>query len=69
MKIGRYTPSSAIKIISTKNLLKMMPDLVVILAYLHNQCKKIFLLKKRWKVYDFISKPKRITIKIIKFYK
>ena len=37
MKIGRYTPSSAIKIISTKNLLKMMPDLVVILAYLHNK--------------------------------
>ena len=44
MKIGRYTPASAIKIISTKNLLKKMPDLIVILAYLHNKkiIKKIF---------------------------
>ena len=37
MKVNRYTPSSAIQIIKTSNLLKLMPDLTVILAYLHNK--------------------------------
>ena len=36
MKIEIYSCLSN-KIISTKNLLKMMPDLIVILEYLHNK--------------------------------
>ena len=48
MKVNRYTPSSAIQIIKTSNLLKLMPDLTVILAYLHNKkiISKYSLLKK-----------------------
>ena len=66
MKIGKYTPASAIKIISTKNLLKMMPDLVVILAYLHNKKiikKNISYLKKGGTFMILYPKPKLITKK------
>lgn len=66
MKIGRYTPASAIKIISTKNLLKKMPDLIVILAYLHNKKiikKNISYLKKGGTFMILYPKPKLITKK------
>ena len=69
MKIGKYTPASAIKIISTKNLLKMMPDLVVILAYLHNKKiikKNISYLKKGGKFMILYPKPKLVTNKTYK---
>ena len=71
MKISKYTPASAIKIISTKNLLKMMPDLVVILAYLHNKKiikKNISYLKKGGTFMILYPKPKLITNQTYKHF-
>jgi 2-polyprenyl-3-methyl-5-hydroxy-6-metoxy-1,4-benzoquinol methylase len=64
MKINRYTPSSGIKILPSKNLTKIMPDLTIILAYLHNKkiiIKNISYLKKGGTFMILFPKPKLIT--------
>ncbi len=66
MKVDRYTPSSGIKIIKTSNLLKLMPELTVILAYLHNKkiiSKNISYLKKGGNFMILYPRPRLITKK------
>ena len=66
MKINKYTPVSAIKIIATSKLYKLMPDLTVILAYLHNKKiikKNIVYLKKGGTFMILYPKPKLINKK------
>jgi 2-polyprenyl-3-methyl-5-hydroxy-6-metoxy-1,4-benzoquinol methylase len=66
MKVGRYTPSSGIEIIKTSNLLKLMPELTVILAYLHNKkiiSKNISYLKRGGNFMILYPKPRLITKK------
>ena len=64
MKVNKFTPASAIKIISTKNLINLMPDLTIILAYLHNKKiirKNIDYLYKGGTFMVLYPRPKLIT--------
>lgn len=64
MKVNKYTPASAIKIIPTNKLYKLMPDLTVILAYLHNKKivrKNLVYLKKGGTFMILYPKPKLIN--------
>ena len=66
MKINKFTPVSAIKIIRTSNLVKLMPDLTVILAYLHSKKiikKNLDYLKKGGTFMILYPEPKLITKK------
>ena len=64
MKVNKFTPASAIKIISSDNLIKLMPDLTIILAYLHNKKiikKNLNYLKKGGTFMILYPRPKLIT--------
>jgi len=66
MKVNRFTPSSGIKIIKSSNLTKLMPELTLILAYLHNKKiikKNLNYLKKGGKFVILYPRPKLITKK------
>ena len=66
MKVNKFTPVSGIKIINSSNLIKFMPDLTVILAYLHSKKiikKHLNYLKKNGTFMILYPKPKLITKK------
>ena len=71
LKVNRFAPSSGIKIIKSSNLIKLMPDLTVILAYLHNKKiikKNISYLKKGGTFMILYPNPKLITKKNYKSF-